>query len=87
VAEGLEGGTDVTNRQEIKKLGAYLEEVTGGEIGLTTYSPGDGMTRYRIGRRGESPHDYFGDYEICTALGAREAVVMLRAYLAALLHW
>ena len=74
----------MSNRAEIKKLGAYIEERTHGAIGLTTYSPGDGMTRYRLGRTSaaDGTHDYFGDYQIMTANGAAAAVMMLAAFIA-----
>jgi len=54
-----------------------------GGVALTTYSPGDGVTRYRLGTSYDGlTHDYFGDHALCTALGAAEALVMLRAYIA-----
>ena len=80
----------MTNRQEVKKLGAFIEERTGGVVGLTTYSPGDGVTRYRlgVGYKVDTPnlapgilHDYFGDRSLVTALGAAEALVMCRAFI------
>jgi hypothetical protein len=73
----------MTNRQEVKKLAAYIEKATGGGVALTTYSPGDGVTRYRLGTSYDGlAHDYFGDRALVTALGAAEAYVMLRAYCA-----
>lgn len=83
----------MSTRTEVKQLGEYLADRTGHVYGLTTYSPGDGVTRYRIGRGYpvDTPHlapgylhDYFGDYSVCTALGAAEALVMLRAFHAGL---
>jgi len=74
----------MTTQQEVKKLAAHLEEVTGGRYALSTYSHGDGITRYIIGRTSaaDGRHDYFGDYEEVRANGAAAALVMLRAFLA-----
>jgi len=66
---------------------------------LDTYSPGDGIRRYRLLDVREwcerhdctpadiessrvTPPDYFGGVAIMTALGSREAKVMVDAYIA-----
>lgn len=74
----------MSNRNEIKELSEHLTNLTNGVYGVTTYSPGDGVTRYRIGTTGASDglHDYFGDRAEVTALGASEALVMLQAFIA-----
>jgi hypothetical protein len=81
----------MSTKQEVTKLGKHLEEVTDCVYGLTTYSPGDGVTYYKIGTgyKVDTPnlapgvlHDYFGDRTIVTAHGPAEALVMLRAFLA-----
>lgn len=48
-------------------------------IHVSTWSPGDGVTRYRFFR---GTADYFGDYAIYTALGAKEARVFLAGFAA-----
>ncbi len=79
-----------TDSDELKMLARHINERTNRRIALTTYSPGDGVTRYRlgIGHRIDTPnlapgylHDYFGDRALCTALGRKEACLMLRAFL------
>jgi len=40
-------------------------------FGVDTYSPGDGVTRYRF--FASEPFDYFGGRGIYTALGLKEA--------------
>lgn len=74
----------MSERAEVKKLGAWIEERTNGVVGLTTWSPGDGVTRYRLGDNRNSIdvwHDYFGDNALVTAFGVRQAHVMCRAFL------
>jgi len=44
---------------------------------METYSPGDGVTRYRI-VKGEG--GYFGGQAICTAIGLKEAKMMADAF-------
>ena len=75
----------MNNRAEAKGLGKMIESLTDGRVGLTTYSPGDGVTRYALGEVGsldDGFHDYFGDRQLCYAEGAASAVVMCRAFLA-----
>lgn len=48
-------------------------------IRVSTWSPGDGITRYRFFR---VETDYFGDHAIYTALGAKEARVFLAGFAA-----
>lgn len=56
------------------------------DAGLTfdTWSPGDGMTRYRFFDGTARDSDYFGGHgdEVQTCLGLREAEVWLRGYVA-----
>ena len=49
--------------------------LAGTNFYVRTYSPGDGITRYRFFRRVDGPmSDYFGpESGIYTALGAKEA--------------
>ncbi len=56
-------------------------KVFTSELGLTvsTYSPGDGMTRYRFSTDGL---DYFACRPIYTAYGLKEAVTFFRGYAA-----
>jgi len=73
----------MTNRHNIKALAAYIKLETGGSVALTTWSPGDGLTRYRLGRSYDGlHHDYDGDRALCTALGAAAAVAMLKGFIA-----
>lgn len=55
--------------------------VNHAALGLATYSPGDGLTRYRFFPSG-SPSDYFGAAELYTALGVKEALTFVRGYIA-----
>jgi hypothetical protein len=50
---------------------------------VATYSPGDGVTRYRLVKRGQ---DYF-EGSGPTALGRAQAIVMVRAVLYILGSW
>jgi hypothetical protein len=50
---------------------------------VKTYSPGDGVTRYRLVRNGT---DYFEDSSGPTALGRAQAVAMMRGILRVLRH-
>lgn len=47
------------------------------KLHVATYSPGDGITRYRFFRE---LSDYFEGNELGTALGPREAMVWLGGY-------
>jgi hypothetical protein len=44
-------------------------------VPLSTYSPGDGVTRYRFGTA-----DYFAGHALATVLGAHDAGVWLDGY-------
>ena len=44
---------------------------------VDTWSPGDGVTRYRFSRDG---HGYFACKPLYTALGLKEAELYIRAY-------
>jgi len=61
-------------RKDILRRAEYLG------LHVTTYSPGDGVTRYRFSRE---DLDYFalGGNNSFTALGVKEADAMLDAYL------
>lgn len=54
-------------------------EYAARDVGLTvsTWSPGDGMTRYRFSDDGQ---DYFACQPLYTALGIAEAVTWFRGY-------
>ena len=53
--------------------------------GLAAYSPGDGVTRYRIVRLDEHGHaDYFASRDLATAFGLQEAERLVSAFLAGL---
>ena len=68
---------------EVKKLAAYVEKATGGAVAMTTWAPGDGIRRYRLGTSYDGlHHDYDGDDALVTAMGVQEAYVMLLAYIA-----
>jgi hypothetical protein len=53
------------------------QEATRLGVPLSTYSPGDGITRYRFG--GES-NEYFASSAWTTVLGARDALTWLAGY-------
>ena len=57
--------TEKSVRDEAERVG----------IAVSTWSPGDGITRYRFGTEGYDGAD--GDY---TALGSTQAMVYLRGY-------
>jgi len=54
-------------------------EQVAGDVGLrmATYSPGDGVTRYRFFYAGPGPVAYFDADGVYTALGAKEAMIFL----------
>jgi len=56
----------------------YAQRMLPGGFHLTEYNPGDGQTRYRIVY---GDNHYFGGREVCTALGLKEAEVMVRAFI------
>jgi hypothetical protein len=79
--------------EDIRTLSALVHARTAGRVGVTTYSPGDGETRYAlgIGYEVDTPnlapgyvHDYFGDRRIMSAVGAKAARTMLLGFLAGL---
>jgi len=61
------------NRRNFK----HMQNLTG--LVVRTYSPGDGVTRYRFFPPG-SESDYFSGSELYTALGLAEAVTFMRGY-------
>jgi hypothetical protein len=75
-----------------KEMIAYAERLG---LGVSTYSPGDGVTRYRFARpsdqwdnsskpdrlrREELAREYFGCRPLYTALGLKECLTYLRGY-------
>lgn len=72
-----------TDSDEIKKLAAHIAQRTSNRVALTTWSPGDGVTRYRLGIMDSAAtfHDYFGDRALTTANGRSAALAMCRAFL------
>ena len=54
-------------REHAKRVGLYID----------TYSPGDGVTRYRFFLE---PTDYFAGNGIYTALGRKEANTFVRGF-------
>lgn len=71
-------------KRELKAAAVEIYNRTNGRYALTTYSPGDGVTRYAIGRGNSSEHDYFSDHAVAHALGSREALAVCYAFLAGL---
>jgi hypothetical protein len=71
-------------KKVVREYGELIAEVTNGAVALTTYSPGDGVTRYKLGTSSaaDCTHDYFGDDELATAYGAAEALCMCQGFLA-----
>jgi hypothetical protein len=59
---------------------------TGGRYALTKWSPGDGVTRYRIVLVDvdDDYADYFGSSPVMTALGRKEATLMVWSFIAGL---
>ena len=59
-------------------------------VKVATYSPGDGMTRYRFIDKRSEPYwqqDYFAtSHALYTALGLREATIWLLGYAAGVQH-
>lgn len=49
-------------------------------LNLFTYSPGDGVTRYRFARQFDGQTSYFGGDGIVTLLGRKEARLWLLGY-------
>lgn len=69
-----------TSDLKIKVRRAWmLEDAANAGLFVRTYSPGDGVTRYRFFT---DPHnDYFGPANgIYTALGIKEAETFVRGY-------
>jgi hypothetical protein len=72
--------------EDIRTLSALIHTRTAGRVGVTTYSPGDGQTRYALGLVSScmEHHDYFADHRIMSAVGASAARTMLLGFLAGL---
>jgi hypothetical protein len=60
----------------------YLDEdATAVGLYVRTYSPGDGLTRYRFFKKSKVKNSYFGPQNgIYTALGMKEAETWLAGY-------
>jgi hypothetical protein len=58
-----------------------IAALRAGGWGVSTWSPGDGATRYRFHLPGK-PHDYFEDGGVFTALGRKEADTFARGVIA-----
>ena len=76
------------NRKRVRDYGELIAEVTNGTVALTTQSPGDGVTRYRLGTSTapDGRHDYSGDRSLAVAVGVAEAVRMCQGFLAGYEH-
>lgn len=61
------------------ELQERIERATNGQYHLCTYSPGDGVTRYKIV---SGDNDYFGGHAVQTVLGISAARDMVSAFLA-----
>jgi hypothetical protein len=64
--------------RELKELIPHLQQEG---FDLATYSPGDGVTRYKIVPRGRG---YFDGRTIASAVGAKAAVAVVLAFFAGL---
>lgn len=69
----------MTNRQVAFKIAKQCG------LHIATWSPGDGITRYRVFNK---PSDYFDGYGIAprTILGAKDLVTFMRGYFSACIH-
>lgn len=65
-----------TTKQEMLALARWCG------VNVETYSPGDGVTRYRFFIE---PTDYFAGSGMGTVLGLKDAVTWLRGYQAAMM--
>ena len=63
-----------------KDVSEYAERAG---VFFSTWSPGDGVTRYRFFK---TYTDYFAGDGMYTALGARESICWLRGYIACRQH-
>lgn len=66
-----------------KKSRKELLAEDANRVGLfvRTYSPGDGLTRYRFFKKSQGKSSYFGPHNgIYTALGIKEAETWLSGY-------
>lgn len=62
------------------KLEGFQEWIKPYGLYVVTWSPGDGVTRYRFY---DSPHRYYdNENELHTALGYKEAVIFARGFIA-----
>lgn len=62
----------MTTEKEVKALAGVLG------IGIATWSPGDGLTRYRFFT--QEPYDYWNGNQVFTALRSSQATIWLNGY-------
>jgi len=76
------------NKTRARDYGELIAEITNGAVALTTHSPGDGVTRYKLGTSSaaDGKHDYSGDRSLAVAVGVAEAVRMCQGFLAGYEH-
>jgi hypothetical protein len=63
------------------KLAEWLKRQTGGAYTLVWYSPGDGVTRYKIAEGNEGNVDYFARHGEVRCLGLHDAELMVSAFI------
>jgi hypothetical protein len=67
--------------KKTSRLDSLRREAARNNLYVGTYSPGDGLTRYRFFRsRGGKPISYFSQDGVYTALGIKEAETWLSGY-------
>ena len=67
--------------KKTSRLDSLKREAARLNLYVGTYSPGDGLTRYRFFRsRGGKPISYFSQDGVYTALGIKEAETWLSGY-------
>lgn len=78
--EEKDGGVAMVAKRT-SRLESLKREAARRNLYVATYSPGDGVTRYRFIRsRGGKPVSYFADNGIYTALGIGQAETWLSGY-------
>ena len=68
------------------KLDTLNAELKNYGLSIDTWSPGDGVTRYRFFDGSEQGGDYFASFGIFTALGWKEAVTFATGYCRGMEH-
>jgi hypothetical protein len=75
--------SDVERVRTVNLTKGDLEQaVSQSGLHMATYSPGDGVTRYRFFNRSSARVGYFESDGLFTALGRKEAYAFARGYLA-----